>query len=217
MDRKQRRLINWLGLTGLLALISYIAAMVFSPLAFPGYRWMEQAVSDLSAETAPSKHLWDQLSAVYQTCGVVCATCAAVYVSENKNSSKLFRVGIYLFTVMNWVSRIGYGMFGLSDSGKEIAGFQEMMHMAVTAGVVVLSIASLALLIIAGRGNKEGKGIGIWAAAALAMMFMGPVGMMAFPPQYFGIFERFSTLAAVGFNAVLGIYLFNDALVMKNA
>ena len=45
--------------------------------------------------------------------------------------------------------------------------------------------------------------------AAVIMMFMGPVGMGIAPPQYFGIFERFSTFSAVGYNAILGIYLFN--------
>ena len=44
-----RKLINWVGLTGLLALISYVAAMIIAPMAYPGYNWMEQAVSDLSA------------------------------------------------------------------------------------------------------------------------------------------------------------------------
>ena len=29
------------------------------------------------------------------------------------------------------------------------------------------------------------------------------------PPQVFGIVERFSVFAAVGFNAVLGLYLFH--------
>ena len=83
------------------------------------------------------------------------------------------------------------------------------MHMAVTVCVVLLSIASLTILIIAGCRDKGVRRIGIWAAAALAMMLMGPAGMAAFPPQYFGIFERFSTLAAAGFTAVLGVYLFN--------
>ena len=109
---------------------------------------------------------------------------------------------------MNWVSRVGYQMFALSDAGKDIAGSQEVMHMAVTAGVVMLSIISLTILIISGCKDKEVRGVGIWAAIALGMMFMGPIGMVAFPPQYFGIFERFSTFAAVGFNAVLGVYLF---------
>ena len=57
--------------------------------------------------------------------------------------------------------------------------------------------------------DKEVGGPGIWAAIALSMMFMGPIGMAAFPPEYFGIFERFSTVAAVGYNAVLGVYLFD--------
>ena len=41
------------------------------------------------------------------------------------------------------------------------------------------------------------------------MMFMGPIGMAAFPPELFGVFERFSTLAAVGYTAVLGVCLFS--------
>jgi hypothetical membrane protein len=52
-----RKLINWLGLTGVIAFISYTLAVVISPSAFPGYNWMEQAVSDLSAESAPSRML----------------------------------------------------------------------------------------------------------------------------------------------------------------
>ena len=99
-------------------------------------------------------------------------------------------------------------MFALSDTGKEIAGFQEVMHMAVTACVVLLSVSSLTMLIIAGIKDKEMKVLGITAAIALGMMFLGPLGMAVFPPQYFGVFERFSTFAAVGYNAVLGIYLF---------
>ena len=204
-----RKLINWIGLTGLVALISYAAAAYFCRGAFPGYNWMESAVSDLSAETAPSRQLWDKLSAGYQAGSVVCSTCVAIYVYEKKISTRLFRVGIYLFTIMNWISKIGYAMFALDDAGKDIGSFQEIMHMIVTAFVVSLSIASLVILIIAGCKNKEVRGIGIWAAIFFAMMLIGPIGMKAFPPQYFGIAERCSIYSAIGFNAVLGIYLFN--------
>lgn len=203
-----RKLIQWLGLTGVVALLSYTAAVLLSPLAYPGYDWMAQAVSDLSAETAPSKTLWNQLAAPYNICGVVCATCVSVYVSEHKVTSRLFRVGIYLFAIMNWVSAVGYCMFPLSDGGKEIASFQEGMHIAVTALVVLLSIASLVTLILAGFRKGGTRGIGIWAAVALSMMLLGSVGTGVAPPQYFGIVERFSVFAAVGFNAVLGLYLF---------
>lgn len=205
-----RKLINWLGLTGAAALVSYTLAVVISPSAFPGYNWMEQAVSDLSAESAPSRMLWNQIAALYGVCSVVCATCVSVYVSETRISTALFRTGIYLFAIMNWISNVGYAMFPLADSGKEIASFQEIMHMAVTAAVVILSIASLVCLIIAGFRKGGIRGIGIWAAAALIMMMIGAIGQGAVPPQYFGIVERFSVFAAVGFNAVLGIYLFRN-------
>ena len=138
-----KKLINWLGVTGILAFLSYTAAVLFSPMAFPGYDAISQAVSDLSAETAPSRQVWNQFAAIYNACCVVCVTCVSVFVSENKISTKTFRIGIYLFTLMSWISQVGYAMFPLTDSGKEIITFQEKMHIAVTIPVVLLSIVSL--------------------------------------------------------------------------
>ncbi|MCR4989440.1 MAG: DUF998 domain-containing protein [Lachnospiraceae bacterium] len=203
-----RKLINWIGLLGVAALVSYAVAAYFCRAAFPGYNWMESAVSDLSARTAPSAPLWDKLSAVFSV-GIVCDTCVAIYVSENKISSKLFRAGIYMFVVKSWISELGYAMFPLDDAGKEISGFNETMHMIVTAFVVGLSVISLIILFIAGIRYREVRDLGIWAGVSFAMMLMGPVGMASFPPEYFGIAERFSIYASVIFSAVLGIFLFN--------
>ena len=113
-DDNKKKLINWLGLIGIIQLISYTAAIIFSPMAFPGYDWKSMAASDLSAMDAPSRILWDQLSAFYNVGSVVCATCVSIYVSEKKISTKLFRLGVYLFTIMNWISNVGYKMFGYS-------------------------------------------------------------------------------------------------------
>lgn len=35
-----RSRIQWLGLLGVVSFLSYAAAVVFSPLAYPGYDWM---------------------------------------------------------------------------------------------------------------------------------------------------------------------------------
>ena len=204
----KRKVINWMGLAGLLSFLSYTAAVVFAPMAYPGYNWMAQAVSDLSAETAPSRTLWNQLSAFHGAGSMVCMACVCVYVSEKKPGTRLFRTGIYLFGIMELISTVGYKMFPLADSGKEIGSFQEVMHLAVTAAVVPLSVISLAILIIAGFRKREVRGIGILAAAAFAMMLIGSIGFRAVPPEYFGVLERFSVFAAVGFVAVLGWYLF---------
>jgi len=204
-----KTLINWLGLSGVIALISYTAAVIFSPSAYPGYNWKAQAVSDLSAEKAPSRSLWTKLASLYDTCSVVCGTCVSIYISENNNNfSLLFKIGIYVFTVMLWVSKIGYESFPLPEGGKDIKSFQEIMHIVVTVAVVLLSIVSLVLLIIAGFKNGNERSIGIWALIALIMMFVGAIGQGIVPKDYFGVVERFSVFAAVGFNAVLGVYLF---------
>lgn len=204
-----KKLINLLGLTGLLAFISYTVAVVFSPGAFPGYNWMEQAVSDLSAETAPSRMLWERLAAFHGIGSMLCITCVSIFVSEHKLSTRLFRVGIYLFAIMEVFSTVGFKMFPLADSGKEIESFQEIMHIVITAAVVLLSIVSLTLLIFAGCKDRRVRSIAVFATIALAMMFVGAIGLKAAPPQYFGIVERFSVFSAVGFNAVLGLYLFD--------
>lgn len=201
----KRSLTQKLGLLGLVSLLSYAAAVIFAPLAYPGYNWLAQAVSDLSAANAPSLALWNQLSAFYNVCEVVCVTVVCIGIQGQK--TKLLRTGIYLFAVMEWISAVGYRMFPLSTSGYAGA-FQDVMHMVVTALAVLLSIISLTIIIIAGAKNRACRSYGVCAAIALGMMLVGALGMKIVPAGYFGVVERFSVFAAAGFNAALGIHLF---------
>lgn len=201
----KRTLVQKLGLLGIVSFLSYTAAVVFSPLAYPGYRWMAQAASDLSAANAPSLPLWNQLSALYNVCEVACVTVVCIGMQGKK--TKLLRTGVGLFAVMEWISAVGYRMFPLSDSGYAGA-FQDVMHMMVTALVVLLSILSLAVIIAAGVKDRSCRTYGVCAGIALGMMLVGAFSMKLVPPQYFGVVERFSVFAATGFNAALGILLF---------
>ena len=202
----KRTLINYLGLLGVISLLSYTAAVVFAPLAYPEYNRIAQAVSDLSAANAPSKMLWEQLSSLYGVCGIISIMMVCVYIGGRLN--KTLRVGIYLFAAMNWVSTVGYSLFPLSDSGN--AGtLQDIIHIyVVTVSVVLLSIASLVVIMIGGYREKRYRSLAVWATAALLLMFAGAIGTNIVPKEFFGIPERFSVFAATGFNAVLGIYLF---------
>lgn len=203
----KKGLLNYCGLLGVISLLSYTAAVVFAPLAYPGYDWMSQAVSDLSASNAPSLMLWNRLTAFYNVCEVLSVMMVCVGIQGKK--TKLLRVGIYVFAAMEWCSAVGFRMFPLSESG--FAGsFQDVMHVAITAIVVVLSIASLTVIIVAGVKDKSCRSYGICALVALIMMFVGAFGMKIVPAKYFGIVERFSVFAATGFNAALGIHLFLD-------
>lgn len=201
----KKTLVQKLGLTGVLSLLSYTAAVVFSALAYKGYDWKSQAVSDLSAANAPSLALWNQLSSFYNVCEVLCAVIVCIGIQGKK--TRLLRGGIYTFASMEFISSVGYRMFPLSDSGYAGA-FQDKMHILITALVVILSIASLLTIIIAGIKNKDCRSYGICAATALIMMLVGAFGMKIVPSEYFGVVERFSVFAATGFNAALGLHLF---------
>ena len=201
----KKTLIQKLGVLGVLSFLSYTAAVVFAPLAYPGYNWMAQAVSDLSASNAPSLALWNRLSALYNVCEVVCATVVCIGMQGRR--TKLLRTGVALFAVMEWISAVGYRMFPLSDSGYAGA-FQDVMHMAVTAVVVLLSIVSLSVIVVAGARDRGCRSYGACAGIALGMMLVGALGMKLVPAEYFGVVERFSVFAATGFNAALGIHLF---------
>lgn len=203
----KKPLIQKLGLLGVVSFLSYAAAVIFAPLAYPGYDWMAQAVSDLSAANAPSLALWNRLTALYNVCEVACVTAVCIGIQGKR--TKLLRVGVYIFAVMEWVSAVGFRAFPLTDSG--FAGtFQDTMHIAVTGVVILLSIVSLVIIIIAGAKDRSCRSYGVCAGIALAMMLVGAVGMKLVPAEYFGVVERFSVFAATGFNAALGIHLFAE-------
>lgn len=129
-----------LSLLGVVSFLSYSAAVAFSPRAYPGYNWMAQAVSDLSAANAPSLALWNQLSSLYNACELVSVMMVCVALQGRK--SRLLRAGVYVFAAMEWVSAVGFRMFPLSAIGYA-GSFQDQMHLLATGLVVALSIASL--------------------------------------------------------------------------
>ena len=201
----KKTLVQKLCLLGVISFLSYAAAVIFSPLAYPGYNRLSQAVSDLSAANAPSLGLWNSLSSLYNVCEVVCVTMACVCVQNKK--SKLLRAGIYVFAAMEWVSAVGFRAFPLTDCGYAGA-FQDKMHIITTAIVVVLSITSLVIIIVASFKDKSCLSYGVCAAIAFAMMLVGALGMKIVSAAYFGVVERFSVFAATGFNAACGVLLF---------
>ena len=192
-----------LGICGIVSLLSYTAMVVFSPLAYPGYDWLSMAVSDLSAVGAPSAELAGQLNALYGPCGLV--SIMAVCVASQNLKTKVLRLGIYFFAAMEWISDVGYKLFPwVADADSSHP--QNVMHLIVTALVVIFSLAALILSIIGAK--KEGmKSLFIWACVCLTAMLLGPVGTGIMPKAVFGLFERFSTFSAVTFNAVLGTFL----------
>lgn len=203
---KKRKIIKWLCLTGILSLIFYILHDVVGTLNYPGYNWTREAVSDLTATDSPVYGIAHSLSLVYGIFSCLCSLLVCILVK--KEEKKTLRLGVYLFTTMNFISAIGYSLFPLSSKGYD-GSFQSFMHVyVITIAVVLLSIISL-ILISVGAFKSKKKLLGTLSIVALFLMFFGAAGSGILPKSVFGIVERFSTYSAVVFTAILGIYGFN--------
>lgn len=195
---------------GVLAVPFYFLHDIIGAVNYPGYCWMEQAVSDLTATDAPSFAVASGYVTVYKIFTCICCVCLSMLI---RNERKSLRIGIYLFAVMQGISAIGYALFPLTGSGYD-GSVQSFIHVYIlTALVVSLSIVSLILIAIGSfKGNY--RPLGIMAIVALVAMFFGVVGSQNAPKEYFGVFERFSTYSATIFTGVLAVYSF--AKLKKN-
>ena len=88
---------------GVLAVPFYFLHDIIGAVNYPGYYWMEQAVSDLTATDAPSFAVASGYVTVYKIFTCICCVCLSMLV---RNERKSLRIGIYLFAVMQGISAI---------------------------------------------------------------------------------------------------------------
>ncbi len=203
----RKKLINWFCLSGVLSLIFYHLHGVIGAMNYPGYNPLSQAMSDLTATDAPSYIIASAYTRIYSILSCLCCSMVCILIQKEKNQT--LRVGVYLFTIMNFISAIGYSLFPLSSSGFDHS-FQSIMHAYVVTSLVVLfSIISLVCISIGSfKGPNKIRSLGVLALLSLIFMFTGAIGSAIVPKEYFGLVERFSTYSAVIFTAILGLYGF---------
>ena len=203
MDTQKRTRLQWFVLSGLLGTVFYFLHVILGKLNYPNYHSLAQAVSDLTSATAPSREIASACSTISGYFTVTACTLCCVFYQNRVN--KVFRAGIYLFTVMHWVSGVGYTLFSLSESGYAGA-FQDIMHVIVTAIVVLLSIISMIFIIIGSFKGKVYKNWGIFTIVMLGIMAIGSIAMGIIPLAYFGVAERLGVYSVVIYTA--GLFLF---------
>ena len=200
---KNKKLINWLCLSGVISIIFYLLHDIIGAMNYSGYNWMSQAVSDLTSTDAPSFVVASGFVTVYKILNCLC--CALLCILIKNEDKKTLRLGVYLFSIMNFISAIGYALFPLSSAGYD-GSLQSFIHVYIlTTLVVILSIISLVLIAI-GSFKSKYKLLGISAIISLVLMFIGAVGSANVSKDIFGIVERFSTYSAVVFTGILGIF-----------
>ena len=185
---------------GILSVIFYILQDVIGAMNHPGYDPMRQAVSDLTATDASSFVVASGYASVY---GIFACVCCIIMCFLVKGENTELRIGVYMYSAMQIISAVGYSLFPLSSEGYD-GSFQSFVHFyIVTVAVVLLSVSSLLVISVAGfKGGR--KFLSILAIVALCLMVFGAIGTTAFPKDYFGLVERFSTYSAVLFTASLG-------------
>jgi len=204
---KNKKLINWLCLSGVISIIFYLLHDIIGAMNYSGYNWMSQAVSDLTSTDAPSFVVASGFVTVYKILNCLC--CALLCILIKNEDKKTLKLGVYLFSIMNFISAIGYALFPLSSAGYD-GSLQSFIHVYIlTALVVILSIISLVLIAI-GSFKSKYKLLGISAIISLVLMFIGAVGSANVSKDIFGIVERFSTYSAVVFTGILGIFGFKN-------
>ena len=127
---EKKKIINWLCLSGVLSIIFYLLHDIVGAMNYPGYNWMSQAVSDLTATDAPSFVIASGFVTVYKILNCLC--CALLCILLKNESKKTLRLGVYLFSIMNFISAIGYALFPLSSAGYD-GSMQSFIHVYISS------------------------------------------------------------------------------------
>ena len=205
-NNSNEKLRYWLLISGILNVVFYLLHDCIGAMNYPGYNWMAQAVSDLTAVDAPSRIIAGALSNIGGSFTLIVCTLICIHLKDlwPKAEEKILRLGVYLFIIMHWVSAIGYGLFPLTGSGYD-GSVQSFIHVFVITAIVVLLSIVYSILIAIG-GFKSGDKVLAWCAVvSLILMFAGAVGSGIVPREYFGIPERFSTYSAGCFTSAIAI------------
>lgn len=196
---------------GILAVVFYALHVVAGRLMYPDYKWLSQAVSDLSAIGAPSRTIAALFSVLYAACAIIGSGAIALNLAKTRGI--LLSIGLWLFFAMHIISGIGYSLFPLSEAGYA-GSFSDIMHLyVVTLLVVLLSITSMIFFIIGGLRKKQEPVLALAAALTLAAMCFGAIASGALPKAYFGLWERFSVYSVVLFTGFCSLWARGRKLV----
>jgi len=200
-----KKIIKLLPLFGVAGVVFYFLHVFFGTLFYTGYNPMAQAISDLTASNSPSKNIARPFSFFYGIFTVIFSTYFFVYFKQRINKCVTFGAGF--FCIMTIVSFLGYTFFPLSESG--YAGtFQDIMHMAVTVAVVLLTIVSLILFMIGFFRTQNIKYLGIVSLCTFLLLLTGAMLLNIFPKELFGIAERINVYSIVIYTGILSFWMY---------
>lgn len=204
-------------LTGMLSGIFYILHFLLGAIMWTEYDWTTRAVSDLTAVDAPNLPPLQFLLGCYHFCNIVFTICLVLLLWGRAN--RLATAGGIGLALVALVSYFGYGIAPFEG---EAAGMTtaNVLHIIVTAFIVVFSIAALFFLAIGFLKTPQRKGLGKFLLiCAIVFTVAGGLAapMLANHAPMSGLLQRINsgTLQVVGI--VLSLYLFKVDLIKNEA
>lgn len=208
MQKQYKDRLQWFVLLGCVGTLFYFAHVLVGRALYPGYNPLSQAISDLTALTSPSKEKAAAFSTVYSFFTISSCTLMCIFYKNKVNA--VFRTGVYLYTIMQWISAIGYTLFPLSQSGYA-GNVTDILHMVVTVAVVLLTVLSMGLIATGCMRDQDHRKFGILTIIFLSIMTVGSIGTGFVPPAYFGVAQRLNVYAVVIYTSALSILTFRFA------
>ena len=202
--------INIFGISsifGLMSVFFYFLHVILGSMFYEDYNPLAQAISDLTAQTSPSRNIAKIFSTFYGIFSSIFSLGFLIYFKGKIN--RFVTIASIMFFSVNIISFFGYTLFPLSESG--YAGtFQDVMHMVVTVFVVIFTIFSLILFGVGFIRTNQYKIIGIGSFVTLFLMMAGVILMNLLPREYFGLAQRINIYSIIIYTGFLALWMFKN-------
>jgi hypothetical membrane protein len=205
----KRSLWGVLSLCGIAGAAFYALHVVLGGLLWQGYSHLTQTISELTGSGAPNAELLRVFTTIYGVLMIVFSVTMLMNFAALK-VNRLAVTGAVLVIIMETVSLAGYGLFPL-DQSENVNSFQNMMHIVVTAVVVLCTIGSgyfTGTGLLKTRGMK-GMGIFVIVCSVIITVFgaFTPIAMVNNLP-FAGLTERINIFTLQIWLSVLSVFLF---------
>ena len=191
---------------GMVGILFYLMHTILGRILWAGYDPVTMDISSLTAEGSPNAGLLRVLTTVYGLLMIVFSV--GMVLKAFRKFGGLVRAGSVTLLVMEVVSMFGYMLFPLSGD-KTVLTFGNLMHIIVTA-VVVLTTIACGFLLAAGFLKREkltwlGRFTLVMAIVITLTGMTTPIGM-ASGWNLLGVTERLSIYSLQTMLLVLSAY-----------
>jgi hypothetical protein len=164
---------QFLLLSGAVSVVVYTLHVVIGGALWEGYSHIRQPISDLTATGAPNAPLLRTYTFIYGVLGVVFSF--SLFMVLKNRGGRVLKIGTVLLLIMEFSSFSGYALFPLDISG-EVNSIRNIMHIIVTAVVVITTIASAFLIGIGLKKIPAAAAVGIFVLACGGVIDLSGAG-----------------------------------------